>query len=204
MIFLETSARTWLILHGVVGAALVASSTHLVVWTRGLWAGKAGRWRGVRWFAAITLALYVAAFAMGNLLYPVYKVRVRVEYLDAPAAIRAEAEARAAAHALVESRRTGVDVPPARFDAPQLGGVARAFDVKEHWAALGMVLAFAAFALAWRWDPRRDGAEVATASGSHVAGKALFCFAVGTAACAWLGAIMGLYVSSFRSIGLFT
>jgi len=199
VIFLEAHARAWLIVHAVVGAALVASATHFVIWARDAWSGKAARWRGVRRFATITLALYVAAFALGNLLYPTYKVRVRLEYLDEATALSKDAQARDEVRALIDKRRTGVAVAPAHNDAPALARVARAFDVKEHWVALGLALAAAACALAWAWDPRRERSSGA----AEMAGKALFCFAVGTATCAWIGALVGLYVSSFRSVGAF-
>ena len=198
MIFLEEHARFWLIVHGVVGVALVASATHLVIWARAAWRGQTTRWRATRRFALITVLLYLAAFVLGNLIYPTYKVRVRVEYFDEPTALRADAEARAEVRTLVEQRRTGSAEPPLRHDAPALTAVSRVFDVKEHWVALGLALAFAACALAWAWDPRRDGGG---AGASALAGKALFLFAVGTAACAWTGALVGLYVSSFRSVG---
>jgi hypothetical protein len=199
VIFLEAHARAWLIVHAIVGVALVGSATHLVIWTRSR-SGLATRWRGVRRHATITLILYVAAFALGNLLYPSYKVRVRLEYLDEPTAVSADAEARGRARALVEQRRTGVATAPPRNDAPMLTSVARVFDIKEHWVALGLALAAAACVLAWAFDPRARNDEERSGA-AEMAERALFCFAVATATCAWIGAIVGLYVSSFRSVG---
>jgi hypothetical protein len=182
VLFLEGSIRLWSVLHGVVGAALVAAATHLCVWAWPLVRGKAGRWRGTRILATTVLALYAAAFLLGNAIYPVYKVRVRVEYLDNPAALMAEASARAT-----------VRNQPAPRDEPVLGGVARLFDVKEHWMALGVPIAAALAALVWVHNPRRRAVPVLS--------RAIFLLALATAACAWLGALVGLYVSSFRSVG---
>jgi hypothetical protein len=199
VIFLEDSARFWLIVHGVLGAALVASATHLVVWTWPLLAGKPGRWKGVRTFALVVFALYTASFALGNAIYPVYKVRVRVEYLDEASALRADSEARATATALVESRRTGVQVPVHRTDAPRLGHVSKIFDIKEHWVALGVPLTFALFVVVRVFDPRRDAAW----AGARVVSRAIVFMSVAVAAAAWIGLLVGLYVTSFRAVGRF-
>jgi len=185
--------------HAVLGVALVAVATHLVVWTWPLLGGKVGRWRGARWFAALTFGLYAASFIVGNMLYPVYKVRVRVEYLDEPAALRADAESRAEVRALVELRRTGEKPEIISTDAPNLDRVSRTFDIKEHWVALGLALAAALCALVYAFDARKD----LTTPGATVAARAVVALAIAVAACAWIGAIVGLYVSSFRSVGAF-
>ena len=161
MIFLESSARVWLILHAILGAATVAVATHLVVWIRRYPRGDFARHAAARWFATTALCLYAAQFTVGNLIYPVYKVRVRAEKFDA-------AE------------------PPT---GPRL---ARTFDVKEHWVVLGLGMSIALCGLAWGWDPRRDGAGAV-----HV----FMGLATGVALCAWLAAIIGLWVTSYRSVG---
>jgi hypothetical protein len=199
VIFLEEQARFWLIVHGVVGAALVASATHLVVWTWPLLSGRPGRYKGVRLFALIVFLLYSGSFALGNLIYPVYKVRVRVEYFDESSALRADSEARAAATALAESRRTGREVPVHRTDAPRLGHVSKIFDMKEHWVALGVPLSLLLLVVVRAFDPRRDSAW----AGARVVSRAIVFLAVAVAAAAWIGLLVGLYVTSFRAIGHF-
>jgi hypothetical protein len=154
------SPRSALIFHAVIGAATVAVSTHLALWSVRLARGQTGRRAGTRWFAAVGTGLYALQFAVGNFIYPTYRVRVRRDYLEAP----------------------GV----------HLAGVARAFDVKEHWVALGLPLVLAACALAFTWVPREHG---------KLGGRLLAACAIGACACAWLGALIGLYVTSFRSIG---
>ena len=87
----EDQARVLLVAHAVLGAALVGSSTHLVVWLRGYLRGRPERRRAVRRFAWLTAALFAITFAFGNLAYPIYKVRVRLAYLEAPAVVAAQA-----------------------------------------------------------------------------------------------------------------
>lgn len=178
MLFLESSARAWLIVHAIVGAATVAVATHLVVWI--------ARGRRARWFATVGLALYAAQFALGNLIYPVYRIRVRAEYLENATAVRADVALRREA-AAGRSTPAITAAPPER-----MAKAGRLFDVKEHWAALGLALAAAACALAWAWEPKRDG---------RLGGRLLVACAVGAAACAWLGGVVGLYVTSLRAVG---
>jgi hypothetical protein len=151
--------RLLLILHAVIGAATVAVSTHLALWSVRLARGQTGRRRGVRWFAAVELGLYVTQFALGNVMYPTYKVRVRAAYFDLPGST--------------------------------LHGVARVFDIKEHWIALGLPLAVCACVLAFIWEPKEHG---------RLGGTLLASSAIGVSTCAWLGGLVGLYVTSFRSL----
>ena len=180
MIFLEPYARLVLIVHAVLGAALVAAATHLVVWMRGYVSGRFQRRRAVRRFASIALVLFGLAFAAGNLAYPTYKVRVRAGYLENPAAVAADLGAR---------EPKGADVDAA---LDRTAKVARWFDVKEHWAAFGFMLSFACWLVLRFWDPVRDGPAIA---------PVVFGLAVGAAATAWLAAIVGLVTASYRAIG---
>lgn len=179
MIAFEEQARWLLILHAVVGCATVAAATHLVVWMRGWLGGRAPRRRAVQRFAWISLALFAATFVLGNVAYPIYKVRVRAEYLDDPAAVEASMR----------------EPTPARVAAAveETATIARWFDVKEHWVALGLMLAFACAFILRAWDPTQPGAA---AIAPLVLG-----LAAGAAATAWLGAIIGLLTSSFRALG---
>jgi hypothetical protein len=207
VILLEDNARLLLLAHAILGAALVASTTHLVVWLRHYRRGRFGRHRAVRKFAWISASLFVATFLFGNLVYPTYKVRVRAQYLESPQAV-AEAEAarrRAEQRTLRrENQRRELlgqtpipveksDPAPGASDLPrQTAKIARWFDVKEHWVALGMAMSIGLLLLVTVWDPRKDGANIA-----HL----VFWMAVGTAATTWLGAVIGIVVSSYRAVG---
>lgn len=197
VIFLEDHARLLQIVHAILGAATVAVATHLVVWTRTWWRGSIRRVAAVRWFGMVGFALYLAQFALGNLLYPAYKVRVRAEYLDEPAAVRADAVLRREARQAVAAR-AGVALPEAggAVVAPVATtmGVARLFDVKEHWAALGVAFAGAICFLLWRWEPARDGPAT---------GRLVAVFALVLAVCAWVAGVLGLYTSTWRNVGTF-
>jgi len=190
VVFLEGQARLLLVLHAVLGAATVAVTTHLFLWSR-RWARSGARRPGVRWFAVAALGLYASQFALGNLLYPTYKVRVRAEYLDSPATVASEASVRSAARAELHVRAGAP--PPPEPDGPRvLSPVARLFDVKEHWVAVGLPLAIVATLLVFGWDPKRDGAG---------ARGLLLATTGGAAACAWFAALVGLWVSAVRAVG---
>lgn len=190
MLFLEGQARLWLIVHAVLGASVVAVATHLVVWIRRYPRGEFGRHKAARWFATTALVLYGLQFTVGNVIYPAYKIRVRAEYLDLASAAREDARVRQEARAVVD-RRAGAQGPVVQ-PPTSLAGVGRLFDVKEHWAALGLASALATCLLAWAWDPKRDGGG----------GASLFlALAVTTAGCAWIAGLIGVFVTSHRSLG---
>jgi hypothetical protein len=174
----ESQARWLLVLHAILGAATVAASTHLVVWLRGYLKGKPQRRRAVRRFAWISLTLFALTFVAGNLGYPTYKVRVRTGYLENPPAVQA---------AMPDAEPAAVE---ARYQATSR--MARWFDVKEHWVALGLVLTFACLLILRRWEPTGEAAVIAP----------LVVAMAGTAAAtAWLAALVGLITSSYRAIG---
>ena len=203
MLFLQEYGRYFLLLHTVVAVATVAISTHLVVWMRPWRRGKWTRYRAVRRFAFLSLAFYGITFTMGNLIYPLYKVRVRTEFLEHPVEVARETRARRTHSAEVAQRyreinagapmeEPEVDLENVRQVAGTTARVARWFDVKEHWVALGFALAAAcAFLLAF-WNPARDGATAVPWA---------FAMACGAAASAWIAAIIGVVVSSFRAVG---
>ncbi len=211
VLFVEEHARLLLVLHAIIAAALVAVSTHLVVWMRGYPRGRFTRQRGVRRFAVIGLALYGATFLLGNLIYPVYKVRVRTEYLDNPAALVADYKSRTHARDRVRSQHRRLRQPAlgadnagasssdnqhSAFALPSRAAkIARWFDVKEHWMALGFALYAALAVVLVAWKPKADGGPV---------GVVVFAMAVLVAGTTWLGALIGLVVSSWRAVGGFT
>jgi len=192
VLFLEDQARLWLIVHLVLGVSLTAAATHQLVWMRGYLAGRFGRHRATRRFAWIVLALYAANFIVGNLIYPVYKVRVRVEYLENPAVAVAQ-------RAVLDDARkaAGSDMAPAapvddQQVADTLASVSRWFDVKEHWIGLGFVLALANAFLMQAWNPRKHGAALA---------KPALAMTAAVAFATWAASLIGAVVTSYRSVG---
>ena len=207
MLFAEEQARWILVLHTATAAAVVAVATHLVVWLRPFVRGRVGRLPGARKLALTSAGLYVLTLILGNLVYPVYKVRVRVEYLEQPGAVLREHQSRAemAHQAEAEHRAllgqaelppratTDIDTQEQAAHLPRrTAKVARWFDVKEHWVALGAALAVGCAVMLLAWDPRKHGMAVA---------PMVFLLALGAALAAWLGAIIGVTVSSYRAVG---
>jgi hypothetical protein len=189
----ESVARWLLVLHTALGVAAVATTTHLVLWLRGYLRGKHDRYRPVRRFAAIALALQIGTFAAGNLMYPTYKVEVRAAYLENAGAL---VGARAAhEHELAKLAAREHAPPPAAAPSGDLTrratATARWFDVKEHWVALGMLGSAALLLILAFWDPRRDG----TALAPIVLGLATI--VCGTT---WFAAIVGVLTSAWRAV----
>jgi len=174
----EAQARILLVLHAILGAATVASSTHLVVWLRGYLRGKPQRRRAVRRFAWISLVLFGLTFLVGNLGYPTYKVKVRTAYLENPPA--------------VEAAMPGAEPAEVEAHYDRTANIARWFDVKEHWVSLGLMLTLACLLILRRWEPVGEAAAIAPL----VVGMAAT-----AAATAWLAAIVGLVTSSYRALG---
>lgn len=202
MIFLEEHARLLLLLHTALAVGAVAASTHLVLWLRKIRRGQHGRLRAARRFAVIAAALHLGAFVAGNLMYPTYKVRVKVSYLTNPPAVLDDAAARASRATEAERRYLDPEAAApsegqhARAVAELPGGadrIARWFDSKEHWVAIGLPLALAlAFLLpAWKPEPG-EGGEIATI---------VFLLALGACFTLWFGAIVGVLVTSWRAVG---
>ncbi|MEZ4363084.1 MAG: hypothetical protein R3B48_23085 [Kofleriaceae bacterium] len=191
MIFAEPYARWLLVLHTALAVAAVGAATHLALWMRGYFRGQLGRHRAIRRFALLSLGLHAAAFLVGNAMYPAYRVAVRSEYLEEPTAIAADTEARVKIRA---EHRGAEPVDVAELTRQRVRGaaqVARWFDVKEHWLALGL---FASLALTWllfRWDPRRDGLELAPIA---------LALASSVALSLWTAAIIGVITSAWRAV----
>lgn len=198
--FAEGAARWLLLLHTALAVAAVGASTHLVLWMRPYLRGTFARRPAVRRFGVITAALFLATFVVGNLAYPIYKVRVKVEYLQNPAALGRDAALR-----LEHRERTAARYRDRDPELPTEGAIAaetrdlprRAdkiaawFDTKEHWVAMGLALSIGCMVLLLVWDPRRDGGAPA---------PFVFLLALGACATLWLGAIVGLVTSSWRAI----
>ena len=184
-LFLEGLARPLLVVHAIGAAALVAASTHHLLWCRSYLSGRFVRVHAERRFALIVSLLFVGNFVLGASLYPTYKVRVRAEYLDSQAAATDEARLRQAAR---------LGPPDSKKDAivgQSLMPVARTFDIKEHFMALAVAVSLALLWLSRRAHPQ-DEPRIAPL---YVGLSALICLST------WSGAIIGLYVTMVRPIG---
>jgi hypothetical protein len=197
----EDTARWLLVLHTAVSVATVGALTHLVIWMRGYRTGDTARHRSVKKFALIALCLYAANFTIGNLMYPTYRTRVRVEYLDSPDEVVDDATRRAESHARSAERNHAdePDVSAAKRDraakahADQAMRAARWFDVKEHWVALGLMLTAALTLILFAWRPKDD-------QGSAVIAPYTLLMAVGAAGAVWVAAIIGVLTAAWRAI----
>lgn len=193
------AARWLLIVHAILGVATVGAATHWVIW---LWPWRRGAYRrprATKRFGVITMVIYVAAMVAGGVLYPTYKARIKLEYLTRAEVVIADQTGRLMASETVAARwdtRAPATLPPSAVQAAtsdavsRAGKIARWFDVKEHWVAVGLVLGLATMAVLLAWSPREDDR-----------GPLVFVFvgALATAAVVWLAAIIGLVVAATRS-----
>jgi hypothetical protein len=188
----DSAARWLLVLHTALGVAAVGAATHLVVWLRRYLRGH-GKRRAVLKFAVMVLALQLGAFLLGNLMYPTYKVEVRVAYLENGAAVGAAASAQERELGRIAAREgEHPSVGPATAGLVRRAAqAARWFDVKEHWIALGIFASAALLLILACWDPRRDGA---------VLSPIVMSLAVIVAGTVWLGAIIGVLTASWRAV----
>ena len=187
MIFLEAFARPLMICHAIAAAVLVGATTHHLLWCRHYFYGKYGQAKAERRFATICAIAFVSTFAIGNLLYPTYKVRVRAEYFDNGAAIAQEAKLRASHHHALGN----TPPPPLPATVLSLSPIARLFDIKEHWVALGCMASIALWVLSRKLHPKDEPRVLPLYLGL----SAVQC---GTA---WFGAVVGLTTASYRALG---
>lgn len=184
MIFLEGVARPLLLVHTVAAGVLLGSATHHVIGCRHYLRGRFPRVALEKTWAHVAAIAYLVTFAIGLCQYPTYKVRVRAEYFDAPVTVEAEL-------ALRREAATQAGSPaPARRER-DLGWVARLFDIKEHWAALGAAAALALLVMARRAHPSVEPGYAA----AYLGLSAFLCSA------AWMSALTGLLTASYRAIG---
>lgn len=182
---LTASAARWLlVLHTALGVAAVGSATHLFLWLY--------RGRKVRRYAWLVVALMAGAFIAGNAMYPTYKVEVRAAYLESPTAVTnaATAHEHEVAHVAAREHAATPEPEDAHARVRSAAKMARWFDVKEHWVALGLLAALALAGILAFWTPA-DGSAVR----SVVVGLAGI-----TAGTAWLAAIIGVLVASWRAV----
>lgn len=189
----ESAARWMLVLHTIVGVAAVGAATHLVVWLRKYVRGQSGRRRAVIRFAWLVLALQLAAFIAGNVMYPTYKVEVRAAYLENAAAITAAEQAKARELDKIAAREHAqTPQPEATVEIVRRAAqAARWFDVKEHWIALGLFVSAALILILYLWDPKGEGGVIS---------PIVMSLAVIVAGTVWLGAIVGVLTASWRAV----
>lgn len=187
MLFLEGHARLLAVVHAVTAGVLLGAATHHLLTCRGYLRGAFPRIALERRYARVSAVAFAVTFLLGAALYPTYKVRVRAGFLDAPEAVFAAAEQRAA-----EARILGAPPPPRpRAAARDLSWVARLFDVKEHAVALGLGAALVLLALGRLAHPSEDPRLAPL-----YVGLSLF-----VCSAAWLGALAGLLTASYRGVG---
>lgn len=210
----EDYSLVLLIGHAVAALGCVALTTHLSFWLAYRSRGTRSH-RSTRRFGIWAAAAYATTMLLGLALYPTYKVRVRSEYLDNPGALSRATEERARAARLAEARDreskrfrsgdVGHSEPLAEPDAEDRALVlakaeasiargaklARWFDVKEHWSALGLMLACALALLLWV-EPSEESQRTVS--------RMTWGLAVVSAALAWFAAVVGVIVAAARSV----
>ncbi len=195
--------------HGVAGLCSVALSTHLLFWLR-----NRHSHRSRRRFALLSAAAFAVTMLLGLAIYPTYGVRVRAEYLDNPSAIRRAAEGQANAERGARARNqeslrfrrgdrsTSEVVSPGDTERNEIAARAekrvargaklvRWFDVKEHWSALGMILAGALALMLWVSPPSKDSSRTRTG---------ILGLALGATIIAWFAATVGIVLTAARSV----
>ncbi len=210
----EDYSSLLLIGHAAGALLCVALTTHLVVWLR-RWSRGVPNHGSVRRFAIWAACAYGVTMALGMALYPTYKVRVRAEYLENPSAISRATEAQAASARLtfarnLESRRfrlgkANTVQSPEPFTEAERDAIAavaerritrgaklvRWFDVKEHWSALGLMLAGSLALLLWVKSSEKPQRSIA---------RTTLVLALGSASIAWISAIIGIVITAARSV----
>jgi hypothetical protein len=81
-VFLDSWAKPLLVLHALCAFALFGACTHQAIVAISIWRGRLHLGRLARLYAQLIGALFIAAFAIGLLMYPHYRYHVRGLYLD--------------------------------------------------------------------------------------------------------------------------
>lgn len=189
----EAAARWMLVLHTALGVAAVGAATHLVIWSRDFLRGRFARLRSVRRFAWIALVLQLVAFAAGNAMYPTYKVEVRAAYLENTVALveARDGHQRALERVAAREGARATEAPATVALVRRAAGMARWFDVKEHWIALGILASLGLVLVLGFWDPSAGGRELA---------PVVFGLALIIAGTLWFGAVIGVATASWRAV----
>jgi hypothetical protein len=217
MLLFEEYAAVLLTVHAIVAFLSVALSTHLALW---LWKyycrGQFGKRKAIVRFSMLSAAAYATTMLVGMAVYPTYKVRVRAEFLENPSRIHRSTEVEVQARKLTREQDLQVrryrssraaSVPEAAAELPtaspeETGAVADAkveraaklarwFDVKEHWALLGLLLSLAACGILSQWKPDKESRGIA---------KSVTALAAGAACIAWTSTLIGLSTAAARGL----
>lgn len=180
----DSAARWLLVLHTGLGAAAVGMTTHVLSWLRKGRVSHRSAW--------LSVALIAASIGVGLIMYPTYKVEVRAAYLENPGAVTAAAVAHDKELERVAARAHERPSEPAdtMVLVHNAARAARWFDVKEDWAALGLLAAVALAGILALWTPA-EGAAVRSVL------LALASIACGTT---WLAAIIGVMTAAWRAV----
>lgn len=184
--FLEEHAGLLLVGHACLAFGAVGLSTHLAVWIAPMVRGKAPRRRAIRRFALLSALFFFLSIASGLAIYPTYKVRVKTEYLENPSVLLSDKNPRT-------SLATN-GTPTAEMRMHTAAQLVRWFDIKEHWASFGLLLA-GALALVLPFVPKGEETRAIRTP--------LFAFALCAAAIGWFAAIVGLLVTAARSVAVY-
>jgi len=194
-------ARGLLVLHLISAFVVIGLTTHCAVWLRRYVKGAHGQRRAASRFAMRAALAYVIAFGFGNAVYPTYKVHVRLGYLDDSAHVararaltieRRRAVAARLAPSAAEAQGTPGDAVISSTYGAQAAAIARLFDTKEHWVALGLFLSIACVWMLRGWRIDEPGGELIA--------PYLLWFAYGAAAAAWYGGVVGALASIWRAV----
>jgi hypothetical protein len=185
------AARLLLVLHTAIGVAAVGAGTHLVIWLRRYLRGVGSR-PAVMKFAWWFFGLQLAAFLLGNTMYPTYKVEIRAAYLENPAAFASEQTTRDRAVSELEAKQHGEprETPATAELVKRAAKAARWFDVKEHWIALGILMSAALLLVLSFWR----------VEDSAVLSPIVLTMATIAAGTTWLGAIIGILTAAWRAV----
>jgi hypothetical protein len=82
MIFLEHFYRPLLMVHLLASFVLVGMAAHNLIRVFGYMRGRFERQSAERTFTLVSMWLYAAVFAIGALIYPTFRVRIRADYFD--------------------------------------------------------------------------------------------------------------------------
>lgn len=217
MLLFEEYAALLLTLHAILAFLSVALSTHLALWLRKYYCrGQFGKRKAVVRFSMLSAAAYLATMLVGMALYPTYKVRVRAEFLENPSRIHRSTEVEVQARKLTRQQDLQVrryrssestpapeavaEQPSARAEetgaaadakVERAAKLARWFDVKEHWALLGLLLSLVVCGILLQWKPDKESKGIA---------KSVTALAAGAACIAWASTLIGLSTAAARSL----
>ena len=185
------AARLLLVLHTAIGVAAVGAGTHLVIWLRRYLRGVGSR-PAVLKFAWWFFGLQLAAFLLGNTMYPTYKVEVRAAYLENQAAFASEQaiHERTVSELVAKHRGEPREAPATNDLVKRAARAARWFDVKEHWIALGILMSAALLLVLSFWRLEDGG----------VLSPIVLTMATIAAGTTWLGAIIGVLTAAWRAV----